>query len=545
MRLGLAPTFRVARRTLTRNWARSLRLILLISIPAFAGTIAAIIAQTNAAAAALEASLFREAWSVSQHCYNTVQASWVRQWTQVHGKAPTIGEIQLLFWRHHPHQRIACDATLSSFGGQYMGPNQQSATPLVVLAVVGLVAVVLFSLAAFAANTRNMRVDLGLVAVVGATPDQARYTVALQGLIIGVLGTLVGMGVVLVGALAFPRTVSSLIGVGPKMNPVISPLTFLAAFTTLAATLVAAWLPARNVGRTPPLETLRGEARRAAMRPHFPKLAVTSLVLGLALLCVGMLSRHFGWFEPPKEAALTSTAGWIPDNGSGWLQTNAVTLFLTVGLALTFIGFAGIVPQMLARIAALGPRFPVGLQLALRDIARSKHRTVPVATMVLVMTAFGAWLLIVLSEGTPYTAVFDHDLPEWVYLLDVVALVVAVVLMAAGLATALTVRDADGDFRILGALGAPPGLHRALTAAQSAVVALVGTVLGILFGIALGIASVTSRTDGTRLVMPWIALLGLAIAAPAAAALVTWMITRPESPKKTANWYGGNPIFRS
>jgi hypothetical protein len=265
-----------------------------------------------------------------------------------------------------------------------------------------------------------------------------------------------------------------------------------------------------------------------------------------------MAARHFGWFEPPAQSAVSSASwgsasesrltNWFQNN---WFQNMGVTLFVGIGLALTLIGCAGVLPQLLARIAALGPHFPVGVQLALRDIARSRHRTVPVATMVLVATAFGAWLLLIITESTPTYDTARYALPQFVYLIDVVAFVVAVVLMAAGLATALTVRDADGDFRILGALGAPPQLHRALTAAQSAIVASVGTILGIAFGIALGVSTVTSQTSGAHIQMPWVAMLGLAIAAPAAAALVTWMITRPESPKKTANWYSGSPIFRS
>jgi hypothetical protein len=544
MSVGVAPTFRVARRTLTRNWARSLRLILLISIPAFLGTLAPIIAETNSQASAAAAVRWNESYARYRHCMNAGQRSWVAQWIRDHGSSPS--QVDLFgFWRHHQHLANVCDSQYADRWNIDPWSNQINATPLVVLTLVGLVAVVLFSLSAFAANTRNMRIDLGLVAVIGASPDQARLTVALQGLIIGVIGTALGMSVVLLTALAFPGTALSLLGLGTKASLVISPLTFLAGFATLAATLVAAWLPARNVGRTPPLETLRGEARRAAMRPHFPKAATATLVAGIALVAVGMLDRHFGWFEPRGTSSSAGDAILLPSGDGSWFQQNAQTVLFAGGLTLTFIGLAGVLPQLLARVAALGPRFPVGMQLALRDIARSRHRTVPVATMVLVMTTFGAWLLIQVSGHRTYSDVFTHDLPQWVYLLDVVALVVAVVLMAAGLATGLTVRDADGDFRILGALGAPPNLHRALTAAQSAIVASVGTVLGLVFGVALGISSMASQMGSTTLVMPWIALIGLAVAAPAAAALVTWMITRPESPKKTANWYGGNPIFRS
>ncbi|MGA4541112.1 FtsX-like permease family protein [Uniformispora flossi] len=130
-------------------------------------------------------------------------------------------------------------------------------------------------------------------------------------------------------------------------------------------------------------------------------------------------------------------------------------------------------------------------------------------------------------------------------LLLLAAATVVVALGAAGVATGLALADGRRDLATLGAVGAPPRVRRALSAAQSWVIALVGTVLGLAVGL-LPAAALRWRTakaaadafdmsgDGAfgisrpdvPLVVPW-AEMGLALlVVPLLAAVVAAVCTR-------------------
>lgn len=130
-------------------------------------------------------------------------------------------------------------------------------------------------------------------------------------------------------------------------------------------------------------------------------------------------------------------------------------------------------------------------------------------------------------------------------LLLLAAATVVVALGAAGVATGLALADGRRDLATLGAVGAPPRVRRALSAAQSWVIALVGTVLGLAVGL-LPAAALRWRTakaaadafdmsgDGAfgisrpdvPLVVPW-AEMGLALlVVPLLAAVIAALCTR-------------------
>lgn len=117
-------------------------------------------------------------------------------------------------------------------------------------AAVALAAMGLFGLVAYVAERR--RPELAIRMALGAQPAAIGKLVLVQGLRLGLLGTLLG----LTGAIAGGRLVAGMLfQVGPA-DPAV--LTVVAALL-IAITLVASWLPARRAMRVDPMTALRSE----------------------------------------------------------------------------------------------------------------------------------------------------------------------------------------------------------------------------------------------------------------------------------------------
>jgi lipoprotein-releasing system permease protein len=114
---------------------------------------------------------------------------------------------------------------------------------------------------------RERRRDLGVLSALGLSPAQHQAVFLRYGLLLGVLGTLLGIGL---GALAaWSMNEFELIRFDPEVAAIyfLSSVPFrlaardLAAvgLFTLAVTLLACWLPARRAGRIQPADALRNE----------------------------------------------------------------------------------------------------------------------------------------------------------------------------------------------------------------------------------------------------------------------------------------------
>jgi putative ABC transport system permease protein len=113
------------------------------------------------------------------------------------------------------------------------------------LAVIGIYGVLAGSVA------ERMR-ELGVRAVLGATPGSLRALVLRQGMTLAVLGTAIGIG----GAVLATRAIASLLfGIS-----LMDPLTYLGVVTLLlGVSAVACWVPAWRASRVDPAVTMRGE----------------------------------------------------------------------------------------------------------------------------------------------------------------------------------------------------------------------------------------------------------------------------------------------
>jgi putative ABC transport system permease protein len=270
-----------------------------------------------------------------------------------------------------------------------------------------IAAVALFAGAFLIFNTLSMTViervrELGLLRAAGATRSQLTSFILLQAVVIGVLGTIVGVafGAILATAMsAWLRTIGS-VELG---SPSLALPDMVTAFGIgLVVTIAAALEPARRAGRIPPVEALKARlelptARRARLR-WLVVVFVTIGVVGLVL-----------WPRDPGETTVVRA-----------LIVYAVLLLAT--LAVPFV-----LPSV-ARLAGLAFRaWRLEERLARASVLRDRSRsalTVGALTVGLAMivalggvagharAAAAAWIADVVPGDLVVTSIFPRTADE-------------------------------------------------------------------------------------------------------------------------------------
>jgi putative ABC transport system permease protein len=223
------------------------------------------------------------------------------------------------------------------------------ATIVLVVAVLGLVFIGLVSVAGFTVMAQRRLRALGMLAALGATERNVRLVMVANGAVIGVVGAVLGA---IAGFAAWFAYVPSLQNdTGHVVNATNLPWWAIAVAIVLAigTAIVAARRPARSVARIPVVAALSG-------RPAPPKAVHRSAGPGLILLAIGVI-------------ALVFSGGWGGNSGSD-------ALLLLVGLVTIIIGISLLAPLCVAVLAAAaGPRMPVAVRIALRDLVRYRARS--------------------------------------------------------------------------------------------------------------------------------------------------------------------------
>jgi putative ABC transport system permease protein len=241
------------------------------------------------------------------------------------------------------------------------------ATIVLVVAVLGLVFIGLVSVAGFTVMAQRRLRALGMLAALGATERNVRLVMVANGAVIGVvaavLGTVLGLGA------WFAYVPSLQTATGHVVNPANLPWWAIAVaiVLTIATAIVAARRPARAVARIPVMAALSG-------RPPGPKAVHRSALPGAILMAIGV-------------AALVFSGGLAGNSGSD-------ALFLLVGLVTIIIGTSLLAPLFVAVLAAAaGPRMPVAIRIALRDLVRYRARS----GAALAAVCFAVFLAVVIS----------------------------------------------------------------------------------------------------------------------------------------------------
>ncbi|WP_161917028.1 FtsX-like permease family protein [Cellulomonas sp. APG4] len=191
-------------------------------------------------------------------------------------------------------------------GAAYVRTAQGAATSpleflnvfLLAFAVVAVVIGVTIIFNTFGLIVARRRRESGLLRAIGAERRQVVGGVVVEAALVGTLATLVGLvcGVAGVGAL---RWVVGLTGISLLTGPtIVTPASIgIAATVGIGATILAAWIPARRAGATPPIEALRESAAEPRRVP--PARTASGFVLAVLAIAGGAV------------AVVGSTPAWL------------------------------------------------------------------------------------------------------------------------------------------------------------------------------------------------------------------------------------------
>ena len=231
----------------------------------------------------------------------------------------------------------------------------------VALAIVGVVIS-----AAFAAGARRQLRTLGLAAASGGSPGDVRRIVVAQGSITGVLGVVAGFCIGAIGVAAMAPRLDRLIGfVLPGLHTRIVDLVIVAGLAISTAT-AAAVVPAVGAGRAPVLVALAGRRPLAPLRNSVP-------IVGVVLFAVGLVG-------------LGATARANPSDSAQSLVEYAVAvLAILLGAVLS-------TPWIIGRLDRAAPHLRGPARLAARSMTRSRGRTGPISSAILVTVGAAAFV---------------------------------------------------------------------------------------------------------------------------------------------------------
>jgi putative ABC transport system permease protein len=224
------------------------------------------------------------------------------------------------------------------------------------LAFVGLVSVASFSVMA----QRRLRA-LGMLSAIGATERNLRLVMIASGLVVGATAALAGAVLGLVAWIVYAPTVQR--DTGHVVNAAHVPWWAFAVGIVLAiaTAALAARRPAKAMAAVPVVAALSG-------RPAPPKSVHRSALPGLIVLAVGLSGLAL-------SGGLNALGGGNgPGSGSG--GGNGHALILLAGLVVTITGTCLLAPLAISVLAAgAGPRLPVAIRIALRDLVRYRARS--------------------------------------------------------------------------------------------------------------------------------------------------------------------------
>ncbi len=248
----------------------------------------------------------------------------------------------------------------------------------------GLLEVVLLAGTAFAVGARRQVHDLGVIAASGATARQIRRIVLAQGLVLGVLGSALGIvfgAVVARGGRAFWEQLDNGVVYAWKFGPWEI---LVAAVVGAVSGLLAAVVPAIGAGRMTAVDALSGRFRvSASTKRRTPVLAGLLVVTGVGLGLLGdrMMSDEFARYVRLLAHADQTGNYVVPPS-----PTLPVALVLT-GAVLVVIGVVILAPVLITAIGRMAAKLPLSGRLAFRDAARHRHRTGPATSAIAVAVA--------------------------------------------------------------------------------------------------------------------------------------------------------------
>ncbi|MGH3201661.1 MAG: FtsX-like permease family protein, partial [Streptosporangiaceae bacterium] len=223
------------------------------------------------------------------------------------------------------------------------------ATIVLVVAVLGLIFIGLVAVAGFSVMAQRRLRALGMLSAIGATERDVRLVMIVNGMLVGVAAALAGGVLGFAAWFAYAPTLQR--DTGHVVAAANLPWWAIAAGMVLAiATSVLASLrPAATVARVPVVAALSG-------RPATPRAIRRSAVPGVIVFAAGVAFLVFA--------------------GGPTGQSQHVAPFLLAGLVAVIAGIFLLAPLAISALAAgAGPRPPVAIRIALRDLVRFRARS--------------------------------------------------------------------------------------------------------------------------------------------------------------------------
>ena len=181
----------------------------------------------------------------------------------------------------------------------------------------------------------NQRLQqIGMLRAIGATKAQIRRSVLVEAVIVGVVGSAVGIAFGLVVALGI-KSAFQATGGFPETGTVVAPRTIIVSLLVgLVATILSALMPAFLAGRVSPIAAMRNEAPTRARRTR-------RIVIGSVVLAIGLLLMGLGLFGGGSASSVL-----VP------LAFGAIFTF--IGVAMLSVLFAGPAVDLMGRAPVLG-----------------------------------------------------------------------------------------------------------------------------------------------------------------------------------------------
>jgi putative ABC transport system permease protein len=252
------------------------------------------------------------------------------------------------------------------------------ATLILVLEVLGLAFIGLLSVASFSVMAQRRLRALGMLSAIGATERNLRLVMIVDGLVVGVAGALAGTALGLAAWLGYAPTLQQ--ATGHVVDPASLPWWAIAigALFAIVTSVLASRNPAKAMAAVPVVAALSG-------RPAPPKAAHRSAVPGVIAFAVGL--------------AVLAVAGLtgLPGEGGGPRSV----LPLLVGLVGVIAGIFLLAPLGISVLrAGAGPRLPVAIRIAVRDLVRYRARSGAALAAVTFAVFLATMICLIGSERT-------------------------------------------------------------------------------------------------------------------------------------------------
>jgi putative ABC transport system permease protein len=274
-------------------------------------------------------------------------------------------------------------------GHEYVKKNQETLdeilgflqTFLLVFAGVALVVGIFLIINTFSILVAQRSQELALLRAMGASRGQVNRSVLVEAVVVGLLGSTVGLGAGYLLALVL-RWIFGLIGLDLSRAdfPVTWPTVAWSYGVGVVVTAIAAIVPARRASRIPPMAALRDDVA-------LPEATVRRrVVIGTALCAAGAVAMAVG-LSTEGTSALVSLGGGI--------------LLILVGVSLmsAFLGQ----PVLLLFGAAYGRLFGTVGRLASQNALRNPRRTGATASALMIGLALMAMMSIFGSSASAST----------------------------------------------------------------------------------------------------------------------------------------------